>query len=574
MKHFILPFLSILISSPALAAPAASPDTLTSPNPRSKDFVAQPGFNKEACCKCWTDLYINGADWQVLRRPRPCDGDCVCDWCGTNNADATYGTPCAGAGNVGAWGFCVANCNIPPPSGSSATPPTSIIKTLPPITTSIILTLPPITTPSSTNIIKTLPPITTPAPSSSIIKTLPPTTLSTSIIKTLPPTTLSAHPSKPTSVKPPPPPKEKRQDQTITYTIDPFSPTTATNTDLPVITDTTILSSIWFSTDTSTDTFSLAPTSSWTGDTTIVGTGTLSFGGGSTQTFTFSSETFTLTFPPAPTLTLSSGLSNSEEDYEIDVEEHNDEKRTLTHTGGPWTTGTNLPVQTTWYGGGPGFSLTFTAEVPAATSEVEIEEEIEEEKEDETDIEIEERQINTITWGQSTLPATTSWGRQTITGGGFSLTFTPEAAAATSVAEIEEKDDIEIGIEERQINTITWGESTLPATTFWGGETITIGGETITFGGPGMSLTIGSVVEATAMPEIGTEAENVVEIEERQINTITWGESTLPATTFWGGETITIGGETITFGGPGMSLTIGAAAEITASPEIVDEEKR
>ncbi|KUJ07988.1 uncharacterized protein LY89DRAFT_725331 [Mollisia scopiformis] len=442
MKQFVALLVFILLSSPVHSAPA------TSPNPRSNEAVLHPTFNKEACCKCWNDLYHNGADWQVAHRPRPCDGDCTCDWCGTNNANATYGTPCAGAGSLGNWGYCVANCDAPPPppSGTSATPP------------SIIKTLPPTTLPSEH--------------SSSIIMTLPPTTFSTE-------TKYHDHPD--TSI-PPLELKHKRQDSTMTYSNDP----SFTSTDIPVITDSSFPSAtdttIFF--PTGTDSTSFMPTSSWGGGTTIENTGTLTFGGG-TETMTFGSETLTFTFPPVPVLSLSAG------GVEEDIEER--QFFPLTPTGRPWTTESDLPVSTSWYGGGPGFSLTFTAGAAAATENI---------------IEIEKKQINTITWGESTLPASTYWG---------------------------------------------------------GGETITIGGETITFGGnPGgpMSLTIGPEdAVITARPEVNEE-----DIGKRQVGVIITGgpwteDNGATFTDYWGypGETVTLlgphGDETLTLSGTPRHIT-------------------
>ncbi|CZR62010.1 uncharacterized protein PAC_11907 [Phialocephala subalpina] len=361
MKQFIVLFVSILPSSPVFAAPAASPVTQISPNPRLVGFVAQPGFNKEACCKCWNDLYLNGADWEASRRPRPCDGDCVCDWCGTNNANTTYGTPCAGAGEPGAWGYCVANCPAPP--GSSVTPSTSIVKTLPPTSistppTSIIETLPPTTLPSS--IIKTLPPTTAKPPTSKSHEHT-----ETSIIKTLPPTTLSTHTHPPTSTKPPPPQKEIRQAPTLSCTSDLISlaPITETITEtsilytistpsssesLPSITSLLDIT-IWFGSGPS-NTVYLVSTLPSTGGTTIEGSGTLSFNGGA-ETFTYRSDIVTLTLPPASILTLSP--RDKKEEGEKGGEEVMTKFPIQTTRCGPWTTGTNLPVETSWYNGGP-----------------------------------------------------------------------------------------------------------------------------------------------------------------------------------------------------------------------------
>lgn len=60
MKQFIFLVVSVLCCSPVLAAPISS-DTETSPNSRSYKAILHPTFNKEACCKCWNDLYHNGA---------------------------------------------------------------------------------------------------------------------------------------------------------------------------------------------------------------------------------------------------------------------------------------------------------------------------------------------------------------------------------------------------------------------------------------------------------------------------------------------------------------------------------
>lgn len=50
--------------------------------------------------------------------PRHCNDDCVCDWCGTNVKNASYGTPCSGAGGMGNWKSCRENRVVPTTSTS------------------------------------------------------------------------------------------------------------------------------------------------------------------------------------------------------------------------------------------------------------------------------------------------------------------------------------------------------------------------------------------------------------------------------------------------------------------------
>lgn len=396
-----------------------------------------------------------------------------------------------------------------------------------------------------------LPPTTLPTgQSSSTVKTLPPATLwtettsskfhehtVTSVSKASPPVTLPTHMS-----RAPPELKQKRQDQTVTYGDDPVFPTTdssiqvITDTLLPTETDTTLFFG------STTDSASLAPTSSWNGGTTIENTGTLTFSGG-TQTFTYGSETITLTFPPAATLSVSPDDNN----LENQIDQRQFLPQTITKTkeprDRPWTTVSELPVETTWYGGGPGFILTFPPEVAAATPSVEI------------DIEGRDRLWTTV----SELPVETTWYGG---GPGFTLTFPDEVAAATPSVQTDMEGILEV--EKRQINTITWGESTLPATTYWGGdETITFGDETITFGFPpgrlGMSATVPNAeAEVTALPEIIN--------EKRQVGVIITGgpwteDNGATFTDYWGfpGEIVTLQGphgeETLTLSGTPRHIT-------------------
>ncbi|KAN0117184.1 hypothetical protein V8E51_003161 [Hyaloscypha variabilis] len=131
MKLFILSFLYFVSSTLAIPAPAPEPlPSPTSPNILQASFELSPSFDRDQCCKVFRQLwgtYFGG--------PRHCDGACVCDWLGTNIANASYGTPCAGANSDtpdNNWSWCTDHCvpsysitlSLPlPPWTSTSWPP-------------------------------------------------------------------------------------------------------------------------------------------------------------------------------------------------------------------------------------------------------------------------------------------------------------------------------------------------------------------------------------------------------------------------------------------------------------------
>ncbi len=122
MKLFILSLFSYLSST--LAIPAPGPRSSTSPNILQASYQLLPSFDRDQCCQAfrqiWGTTYVipslsskHNLTLFQFSGLRHCDGACVCDWLGTNIANASYGTPWTGASSDTPdknWSWCTHNC--------------------------------------------------------------------------------------------------------------------------------------------------------------------------------------------------------------------------------------------------------------------------------------------------------------------------------------------------------------------------------------------------------------------------------------------------------------------------------